>query len=130
MKTLLTRSKLNLMFLMLILMLTVLDAFSKINEEWTLITTQNNVSVYYKATNCDGNSVVLVRIVNNSNESKTITWNLWGAASTPRNITILSSKDVLGGCATNVTSVQSDELVSSIPTGKTIADIDPSVSIN
>ena len=98
-------------------------------EGWMLAGTKNNVSVYYKADFCSGDSVVFLRIVNSNPYNAVISWTLWG--SEPANeFSLLGGEDLSGTCPAIENKNILTDLVDYIPAGKTIGDINPNVNIN
>jgi hypothetical protein len=100
------------------------------SSNWTQLNTQNNVSVYYQTNACETDSVIFVRIANNSGSSKTISWSLWGNAVAPRTFTISAGKDISGSCPTMVGDLFTSDLMDQIPSGKTSRDLNAAIIIN
>jgi hypothetical protein len=91
-------------------------------DEWTLISTQNNVSVYYQLNACNDGTVVFLKIVNANPGEKSVSWNLWGG-------TEMSAYNIAAGAERSGSCASGPFLMELIPAGKTMADLNPTVNI-
>lgn len=96
------------------------------DENWTLITTNKNVSVYYEQASCNNNAVVFVRIVNNNPTAATIDWKLWEGGES-KQLEVKANETITGGCENRPRVFL---LTDRIPVGKTVNDLKPVVSVN
>jgi hypothetical protein len=97
-------------------------------DDWTLLKTQNNVSVYYKTSICSTNNVVFIRIVNSNQMNAVVSWSLWGGDPV-NEYAIIGNQEMIGICPDENNKSSTKDLVDFIPSGKTSADIVASITI-
>lgn len=90
---------------------------------WTLLKTQDSVSVYYTLGACNSSdTLIFLRIVNSNSVNKIVSWSLW-TGNTVNTFTISTNQERYGSCASG------PFLMDVIPSGKTLGDINPNISI-
>lgn len=89
------------------------------NENWTLLKTEGNVSVYYEQGTCGNAEVVFIRFVNNSSTTADINWSLWDG-SKAKSISVNADETITGSCENRPRTFM---LTERIPSGKTIKDL-------
>jgi len=101
-------------------------AQEKTGENLTLITTHNNVSVYYEQGKCSATDVVFIRIVNNNTKPVQINWTLWEGEQS-KNLEVQPGETITGTCQNRP---RVSLLTDMVPAGKTAKDMHPVFNIN
>lgn len=96
------------------------------SEKWTLIKTENNVSVYYEQGICNGKDVLFVHIVNNNGNIAKVNWSLWENTSA-KSLEVKANETVSGSCQNRLPMFTLTEV---IPTGKSVNDLHPVLQIS
>ena len=86
-------------------------------EAWSLLATQNNVTVSYQRYACKVKRLVYLKIENQNDRAVTVSCTLWGETAQP--LVVYSNETVAGSC----NSLAPAELAILIPEGKTLDDI-------
>jgi hypothetical protein len=93
------------------------------NDGWTRIKEDNGVVFSCKTTACGNDTVILVKLENASNSSRTVSWNLWNGEPNG-SYTIGANQTNSGSCAN-----QQSALYVTIPENKTLGDLRPTINI-
>lgn len=94
------------------------------NDEWLLIKTTNDVSVYYKKSTCHAQELLAVKFVNNKDQGVKVTWSLWNGVQAKA--TYLDAKQTKEGACNSTPAFM---LLDKIPEGLTTNDINASITI-
>jgi len=96
--------------------------------DWTVLKSQNNISIYYKTDKCAEDNAVLIRIVNTGDHNAVVHWSLWDN-SLKNQYSVASNSDSLGTCPTGANKTSTIDLADYMPSGKSIGDMNANFKI-
>jgi len=91
----------------------------------TLISTDQNVSLYYEPGTCGPRNVIYLHIVNENATTVTVTWTLWEDGKT-KTLELKPNETVTGACQNRQPMFM---LTEEIPAGKSINDMRPEIKV-
>jgi len=96
--------------------------------DWTVLKSQNNISIYYKTDKCAEDKAVLIRIVNTGDHNAVVHWSLWDN-SLKNQYSVASNSDSTGTCPTGANKTSTIDLADYMPSGKSIGDMNANFKI-
>lgn len=95
------------------------------NHQRTLVTTDQQVTIYSEQEVCGTKDVVFLVIENQNNVPVTITWTLWEGGET-KTLTVKANETVTGACTNRQPMFI---LTEEIPAGKSVNDMHPAIKV-
>lgn len=96
-----------------------LVAQSNATDEWKLLKTENNVSVFAETGSCRNSEVVFLKVVNSNSQTVEVQWSLLDN-TTMKKVSLKPGESFSGDCSNRMPMVTLKE---SLPQGKKLSDL-------
>lgn len=94
-------------------------------QDWKLINTVKNVSIYYEQGTCSTAGVLFLKMINNNSQPVTVDWSLWDDGVFKK-IQLAANETLTGACKNQLRLYT---LIEFIPKNKSAGDIRPMIKV-